>query len=463
MKVPRTVSALALFAWGMAAQPAPQSVDKVFAQWDNTRSPGCALAAIKGGRMVYERGFGMADLDHDIRITPSTVFDVGSISKQFTAAAVFLLAQEGKLSLDDNVRKYVPEVPDFGQRITLRHLIHHTSGLRDQIEMLELAGWRYPLDLVTNNDVLEMVSHQKELNFSPGEKHLYSNTGYTLLANVVSRVSGQSFRQFTAARIFVPLGMNSTHFREDHAEIVKNQAYGYEPKGETFRLSVPNVDIVGATSLLTSVQDLALWDRNFYEFRVGGKALVDQLLQRGELNNGEQLQYAFGLELGKYRGLPTVEHSGADGGYRADMLRFPEQHFSVVCLCNVPAQPMQLARRVADIYLADELKEPAPERQPPKPLIKQMQLAPEKLSEYIGIYTSDEMEALWRIVVQGGNLVLKRLKSSPAPIALVGPDEFRISLGRLRFTRNAEGRVSGMVLDASGVKNFRLHLQQPLQ
>jgi CubicO group peptidase (beta-lactamase class C family) len=314
-----------------SSKPSPdrtlhEQVDKVFAKWDSTASPGCAVSVIKDGHIIYKRGYGMADLDHDVPITTETVFHVASISKQFTAASILLLAKEGKLSLDDDVRKYITELPDFGTRITLRHLIHHTSGLRDQWELLGLAGWRYSLDLITDDDVLELMSHQKELNFKPGERHVYCNTGYTLLAQVVKRVSGQSLREFTTARIFQPLGMQNTHFRDDHAEIVKHIAYGYVDgrAGDGYRLSVTNFDTVGATSLLTTVEDLARWDENFYHPRVGDAELVKQQLQRGRLNNGKELDYAFGLQHGKYRGLPTVDHDGADAGYRADLLRFPE-------------------------------------------------------------------------------------------------------------------------------------------
>ena len=210
----------------MASDPPSDRVDKIFERFNRRDSPGCALAVMRDGAVIYKHGYGMADLDHDVAITPSTVFHVASVSKQFTNAATVLLAQEGKLSLDDDVRKYVAELPDFGQRITIRHLIHHTSGLRDQWSLLGLAGWRYSLDLITDDDVLEMMSRQKDLNFPPGEKHVYCNTGYTLLALIVKRVSGRSFREFTSQRIFEPLGMANTHFRDDHAEIVKNQAYG---------------------------------------------------------------------------------------------------------------------------------------------------------------------------------------------------------------------------------------------
>ena len=335
-----------------------KQVDKVFAKWARADSPGCALGIYQGGQVVYKRGYGMEDLNEDVRITPGTVFHVASMSKQFTAASIVLLAQQGKLSLDDDVRKYIPELPDFGSKITIRNLVHHTSGLRDQWALLQLAGWRYSKDLITDEDVMSMMTRQKELNFKPGERHVYSNTGYTLMGLIVKRVSGMTLREFTTNNIFLPLGMTHTHFRDDHAEILKHNAVGYEQElGKPFEISITNFDTVGATSLQTTVEDLQLWDENFYHPKLGGDAFVQQMLERGKLNNGEQLDYAFGLVLGKYKGLPTVDHAGGDAGYRSDMTRFPEQHFSVAVLCNsAETDPTGLVRQVADIVLATEIK-----------------------------------------------------------------------------------------------------------
>ena len=350
-------------------------VDKVFAQWDRPDSPGCALGIYQNGQIVYKHGYGMANLNDDVPITPATVFHVASMSKQFTAASILLLAQQGKLSLDDDVHKYVPELPDFGERITLRHLLHHTSGIRDQWALLELAGWRYSQDLITDDDVMSVLVRQQALNFKPGEKYIYSNTGFTLLAIIVKRVSGMSLREFTTKNIFEPLGMNHTHFRDDHEEVIKHDALGYEQDGKDkpFRMSLTNFDTAGATSLHTTVEDLQLWDENFYHPRVGGPALIQQMLERGKLNSGELQDYASGLVIGKYKGLPTVDHGGADAGYRSNITRFPDQHFSAAVLCNfADTDPSSLARQVADIVLAKELKAPAPRpptrRQTPPPV-----------------------------------------------------------------------------------------------
>jgi len=527
-------------------------VDTLFQKMDTTVSPGCALAVMKDGRILYKRGYGMADLEHNVPITPSTVFHVASMSKQFTAASILMLAQDGKLSLDDPVRKYIPELPDFGTLVTIRQLIHHTSGLRDQWDLLGLSGWRYSLDLITDDDVLSVVSRQRDLNFPPGSKHLYSNTGYTLLAQIVKRVSGQSYREFTEARIFEPLHMKSTHFRDDHAEIIKNMAYGYEPAKDTYRISITNFDTVGATSLLTTVEDLERWDENFYHPTVGDPALMAKMLERGKLNNGEELDYASGLVIGKYRGLTTVDHGGADAGYRSDMIRFPDQHFSVACLCNLAsANPSELARKVADVYLAKEMK---PEEKPREEVEKGLDLTPEQLNskvgtylnpeddqvlrlwvnggkmkvgvgigdetyelkalsedkfrlliapvdltfekaepgsplqfllksgdgkldrfssvpsfspsasqlnDYIGVYSSEEIEPLYDIRLEKGELVLHRLRNKPDTLHAVTLDLFAGSIGSIRFTRSSSGHISGFMLSTGRIKNMRFEKGRP--
>jgi CubicO group peptidase (beta-lactamase class C family) len=541
---------------GQPAAPASVTarVDKIFEKWNRTDSPGCALSVMKDGRIIYKHGYGMANLDHDVTITPSTVFHVASMSKQFAAASIVLLAQQGKLSLDDDVRKFIPELPDFGSRITIRHLIHHTSGLRDQWNLLELAGWRYSLDLITDEDVMSVVARQKDLNFRPGEKHVYCNTGYTLMAIIVKRVSDMSFREFTTKNIFEPLGMMKTHFRDDHAEIVKNNAYGYEPeKGGSFRLSNTNFDTAGATSLHTTVEDLARWDENFYHPRVGGVSFLEQMLQRGRLDNGETLDYAFGLVLGKYKGLRTVDHAGGDAGYRSDMTRFPDQHFSAAVLCNsADTSPTSLVRKVADIYLAEDMKEPeqsagAATAAPSAGITyTEQQLAglaglywdrdddqfrnsylkdgklhvslgreedfilkpvgetlfhlaevpfgdqvnlhfepaagnrPRRLlesfddgkpnvfeavtpftpsvaerAEYAGSYVSDEIDPVYRMIVQDGKLVLTRLKHKPDSLEPRIRDVFSGEIGTIRFTRDSNHRVSGFLLSTGRIRNFR--------
>lgn len=329
-------------------------IDAIFAEWDKPDSPGAALVVVKDGKVVQRRGYGCANLEYGIPIRPESIFHVASVSKQFTTMAIALLADEGKLDVDDDIRKYLPEVPNFGHTITIRHLAHHTSGLRDQWELLMLAGWRLD-DVITREHIMKMVRHQEELNFVPGSEHLYSNTGYTLLAEIVSRVSGTSFREFAHQRIFLPLGMTNTHVHDDHEEIVPGRAYSYSPReGGGYKHSVLNYANAGATSLFTTVDDLARWLINFETQTVGSQRVHEQMHERYTLTNGIVIDYAFGLTHGKHKGIKWVGHSGGDAGYRSFCGRFPEHRLGVAILTNMSTfAPNMLAMRVAEVMLAD--------------------------------------------------------------------------------------------------------------
>ena len=308
---------------GQQFAPEPR-VDSVFASYDRPDAPGCAVGVYQDGRIRYARGYGLADLEHRVPITPATVFDIGSTSKQFTAATILLLQQEGKLSLDDDVRRFLPELPEYERPITIRHLLHHTSGLRDYIGLLQLAGIRYD-DVSTPDDALQMIARQRALNFLPGEEHLYSNSGYFLLSLIVERAAGRSLRDEARDRIFVPLGMTRTAYLGHYADVVLDRAIGYEPVDSGYRADMPRWLQLGDGALLTTVEDLVHWGENFRTTRVGGAGMRDALLTRGQLASGKELDYALGLMRGEHRGLPTVFHGGSWGGYVAEFLRFPEQ------------------------------------------------------------------------------------------------------------------------------------------
>lgn len=373
-------------------------VDAVFAKWDKTNSPGCALAVVQDGEIIYSRGYGMANLDYDLAIRPDSVFHIASISKQFVAFSIALLDQQGKLSIEDDIRKYIPEMPEYGDIITIRHMVHHTSGLRDQWDLLAMAGWREN-DIKTNADVLYLASRQKELNFKPNDEYLYSNTGYTLLGLIVERVSGQTLREFTDQHIFKPLGMKHTHFHDDFEMIVKDRAYGYQPRPEGgFRISIPLFDTVGATSLFTTVEDLALWEQNYYHKKIGGEAIIDLMLKPAVLNSGVEIDYAFGLRVAPYRGLKTFGHSGADAGYRSDFLCFPDQRFAVIIFSNISvSNPSLLSRKVADIYLAEYLEAADAEAQ-------KIKLTESQLAAKAGIYRDPKTGGTRRLEMRDGQL-----------------------------------------------------------
>ncbi|MFY9909730.1 MAG: serine hydrolase domain-containing protein, partial [Candidatus Sulfotelmatobacter sp.] len=309
-----------------AQEDIAKKVDRIFAEWNTTSSPGCALAVVKDGHVVYEHGYGMANLELGIAITPQSVFDIGSISKQITAMAILLLAQDHKLSLDDDVRKYLPEIPDYGSTITIRHMLHHTSGLRNYDDLFELEGIP-EAELTTDRDAMDLIVRQKGVNFKPGEEFLYSDTNYFLMSQIVKRITGQTLRQFAQDRIFGPLGMTSTHFHDDHTMIVPRRATGYAPHpGGGFEIDMSNFEQLGDGSVMTTVEDLFKWDQNFEHPLVGGIDAIRQLTTPGTLNNGQQIPYAMGLFLDNYRGLKWIHHSGEWVGYRAALSRFPDQH-----------------------------------------------------------------------------------------------------------------------------------------
>jgi CubicO group peptidase (beta-lactamase class C family) len=418
----------------LAPDPIPERVDRIFARWDHVNSPGCAIGVSRDGEMVYQRGYGMSNLEHAIAITRQSIFHVASISKQFTAFSILLLEQDGKLSVNDDVRKYIPELPSYGKTITIDHLLHHTSGLRDQWDLLGLADWRED-DLITEDDVLRVVTRQKELNFEPGAEYLYSNTGYTLLAIVVKRVSGKSLRDFADERIFQPLGMTSTHFHDDHTMIVPGRTQAYEPRqGGGWRISIPVFDTYGATSLFTTVGDLLKWERNFADAKAGGPALIAKLTTAGALEGGEPISYARGVVVGTYRGLTTVGHSGADAGYRADVVRFPDQRLAVAVLCNLAnINPSQLGREVAEVYVGREM---LPDNAGAE--AKAIAVSAGQLARHAGAYWSPSTEEVRRFEVRGDTLIMQL--GSGIPLTPVGADRF-VGPGaqEYRFTSQSNG------------------------
>jgi CubicO group peptidase (beta-lactamase class C family) len=443
-------------------------VDQLFAQWDKPDTPGCALAVIKGGQIIHKRGYGAANLELAAPITTSSVFNVGSIAKQFTAMSILMLAQQGKLSLDDDVGKYIPEVPDFGTPITLRHLIHHTSGLRDFLEMLEMAGWRTGGDVTTEKDILDMVSRQRTLNHKPGEEFVYTNTGYVLLAVVVKRVTGQSLREFAEANIFKPLGMTNTHFYDDHRVIIKGLVDGYLPeKGGGFLKWMPAHDYIGSSNLFTTVEDLARWDQNYYDKRVGGPALIEQMLTPGMLNDGSRLEYAHGLFVVPYKGLTTVMHSGSTLGYQGTLHRFPDQHFSVALLCNVRGNnPDSLARRVADIYLADQFKQAAGSQGSPTVApADTVKVSEKELSSVSGLYLNPVTDTIRRVYVKDGKLMYFRAPGNENELAPLGSNRFLMIGVRNRVEINFQSPRPGaplqMIISEAGAKPSVWELVNP--
>ena len=354
-------TSLLLSASAVAAQSAvpTASIDSVFAQYNRSDRPGCALGVYQRGQIVYSRGYGMADLNQGVAITPQTVFYIASTSKQFAAASLTILAMQGKVSLDDPVRKYVPELPAYADGIKLHHLMHHVSGVRDYLGLWGMSGRSFADD-IPEEAALDLIARQKALDFEPGSGWSYSNSGYFLISVVVKRASGLSLAEYAHRNIFEPLGMRDTHFHDDRTTIVPRRAEGYEPDGSGgYRIVRTSFALVGDGGLYTTIDDLAKWDENFFNNRLvgGGQELIGRLTTRGVLANGDTTDYAAGLFSHTYRGLPTIDHGGAFIGYRAELLRFPTEHTSIGILCNdYSAAPEQLAKQVANATLGSRLQ-----------------------------------------------------------------------------------------------------------
>lgn len=378
------------------SQPVPDStlkkLDQLFAPWNRPNSPGCAVGIIRNDSLIFSKGYGMANLEYDIPNTPATIYHMASVSKQFTAFSIVLLARQGRLKLDDDVRKYLPWFPDLKEKITIRHLLHHTSGIRDQWQLIAIAGTRLD-DVITQDQIIKVLSWQRALNSRPGEKFNYSNSGYTMMAEIVKAVTGQTLRQFTDSAIFKPLGMQHTHFHDDYTEVVKNRSYSYYPKDSArYSNSVLSYSNVGATSLFTNIDDMSKWVMNFYTHKVGDQQDIDTLTKKGSLNNGREIDYALGISNISYKGWKGLSHGGGDAGFRTMLMVFPDQKMGFLVFSNVGnSNAGRLTNQVADLFIQDTTKTAAPKKDMDKKdssgLIQQNTLA---LGKFMGNYISDE-------------------------------------------------------------------------
>jgi CubicO group peptidase (beta-lactamase class C family) len=458
----RTILLAALVISSLSAMPSAQAVavrpeaavDEIFAKWTST-TPGCAVGVAVAGKPVLLKAYGMADLEHDVRNTPDTIFESGSLSKQFTALAVQLLAAEGKLSLDDPVRKYIPELPDYKVPLTIRHMLTHTSGLRDWGSVAGIAGAPRTTRAYTHGHVLDIVSRQKALNFTPGDHYSYSNTGFNLAAVIVSRVSGMSFAEFSKQRIFAPLGLTKTSWRDDHTRIVKGRAIAYSAEGGEFHIQMPFENVHGNGGLLTTVGDLLRWNENFVNPKVGSAKLLAEMSTVGKFNDGKPQDYALGLMIGELRGVRNVSHSGSTAGYRAHLNRFPEAHTSVAVLCNGSSgDATRAANRVSEVFLGDRMKGPStqPFRATESPAIPDRSVP---LSAFAGSYWSDEAETMLVAAVDQGSLVLRRRPDTVITLTRIETDVFRGSIGTVTFRRNAAGAVEALSVKQDRVWDLR--------
>jgi CubicO group peptidase (beta-lactamase class C family) len=459
-----SIGALLLYALSAstaAAQPAvaPAAVDQIFARWSSS-TPGCAVGVAVRGTPVLTKAYGMADLEHEVANTPETIFESGSVAKQFTAMAIMLLVEDGRLSLDDEVRKHVPELPDYGVPLTIRHMLTHTSGLRDWGSVAAIAGAPRTSRAYTHAHVLDIVSRQKSLNFPPGTQWSYSNTGFNLAAIIVDRVSGMPFAEYSRRRIFEPLGMTKTSWRDNHQQIVKGRAIAYSTVPAGYQIEMPFENVHGNGGLLTTVGDLLKWNENFVKPVVGSAATIAQMTTAGKYSDGRNLDYGLGLYVRPLEDTSNVYHSGSTAGYRAHLNRFPQQHLSVAVLCNgSDGDATRSANDVSRLYLGKPRpptiggtvsgSSGAKPEPPPAPV----------LTDFAGEYWSEEAETKLTAYVDGKRLVLRRRPGTLIELEPVGTDAFRGSIGTVTFRRNASGAVEALSIKQDRIWDLRFARQ----
>jgi CubicO group peptidase (beta-lactamase class C family) len=406
-------------------------------------APGCAAAVSLNGETVFEKAFGLADMEHNVPNTPQTIFESGSVAKQFTAAALVLLQQDGKLSIDDPVRKYIPELPDYGSPLTIRHLLNHTSGLRDWGTVISLTGAGRG-DRVINQDLaLDIITHQRALDFKPGSEYSYSNSGYNLAAIIIERVSKQKFPAFIEERLFKPLGMKNSSWRDDYQRIVPGRAQAYSRQGPgPWRLNMPFMNVYGNGGMLTTVGDWMKWNA-MLDSQALGAPLVNALETQGMLNDGRRIAYALGLVVDKYKGLKDVSHGGATAGYQTFLARYPDNKVSVGVMCNGTAPG---AGGIA-ASITDEIFGPYPET----PKTEAVKLAEDELQKFVGIWRNEKTHIPARFVIENGVS-----RWSGARLVPMGGGQFTVGGDRLKFTLDQDGKpVSAETIDSDGeVRRF---------
>lgn len=414
----------------------PIDIDDIFSEWDHVDSPGCAVGIYHNGQIVYEGGYGSANLDYEKPITPETVFYIGSVSKQFTAAAIALLIDRGDIGPGDDVRKYISELPQYERPIRVQDLVYHTSGLRDLYALMTIAEVDVA-GVLSIDDKLDLIRRQNDLNFLPGDEYLYSNSGYTLMAVLVKQVTGKTLREFTQKNIFEPLGMKNTHFHDNRHEVIPNRALSYQPGGDNeFKLSyLANFEGVGPGGLYTTIGDLFLWDQNYYMNRLSHSPNFNELMHtKAILSNGDTLDYAYGLRFDEYKGLKIIGHGGSFMGFRAQYERIPEHNYGHAILCNLGSiNPSNLSRKIIDVYMKETIAQ--------------------NLQEYSGSYRNKEFDVEYNIVVKQGDMYIEDHSQLEGALEYSDVDTFRRAGWNVEFKRNNDGEITGLMLSSARARN----------
>jgi CubicO group peptidase (beta-lactamase class C family) len=443
------------FSLPCRASPVPDTVavDSVFARYATDTGPGCVIGISQAGRTLLTRAYGMANLENDVPNTVGTIFEAGSISKQFTAAATLLLVARGRLALDSDIRSWFPELPDYGDTIAVYHLLHHTSGLRDWGVVSGIGGWPRSSRTVSNAHVLAIIARQRALNHPVGAQYSYSNSNYNLLVLLVERITGEPFAEFTRRELFAPLGMIHTEWRDDYARLVSQRAQAYAPDGRTWRLDMPFENAYGHGGLLTTVADLLRWNDALTAHRVGDPDVSRLLVAPGRLRDGTPIDYACGIVVRVEREVQEIFHGGATAGYRGFLARYPAQDASVAVLCNAAdADPTALGQgAVAGMVPFGPPAPPAPA--PPEGPAAPFGLDPKTVPDFLGTWQSEEAEASYRIRSRGDTLQVVRWPGDGAMLRPTGPDRFAVGPMELRFERDTAHRVVRLLVSVPRALN----------
>ena len=425
---------------GKVAAAADRAVEKA-AKLSPASAPGCAVGVSLAGRSVYEKAFGLAEIEHNIPNTPQTIFESGSVAKQFTAAAVILLSLEGKLGLDDPVRKYIPELPDYGAPLTIRHLLNHTGGVRDWGSVLALTGFGRGDRVVSQALAMDVITHQKGLDFTPGAEYSYSNSGYQLAATIVERVSKQKFPAFTEERLFKPLGMTKTSWRDDYQRLIPGRAQAYTGSlAGPFRLLMPFMNVYGNGGMLTTVGDWLKWNA-MLDSRSMGAPLVEALETTGVLNDGRKITYALGVVVTNENGHRKVAHGGSTAGYQTFLSRYPDLKLSIAVMCNGTSRnPAGLER---DIF--NEIAGPFPAPKPPETIA----LKPEELQKYVGLWRNEKTHMPERTIIESGTLRL----AGQAVLRPLRDGSFLGGSAKIRFQMGTDGKSVSVEVDTGEAVN----------
>ncbi|MFH0736698.1 MAG: serine hydrolase domain-containing protein [bacterium] len=442
-----------------------KKINELFSQFDTKETPGAAIVLVKDGKIILKGEYGMADLEHNIPITSSTVFHIGSVSKQFTGYSILLLEKQGNLKLNDKIIKYLPELPECMSKITIRQLLNHTSGIREQENLFDMCGISNS-DVYSNENTLEFVKNQKELNFTPGEELEYCNTGFILAAIIIERITGKNLRDWAEENIFRPLEMVNTQFNDDNGRIIKNFSRPYFVPTGTDQIvkGILSSYNIGSTGITTTISDIAKWLIHFGDPQIGGQAVMNKMLtDTSNLPNGVLVDYSYGLAVTNYKGVKVNFHSGGDSGYRAFDAYFPEFQFGIAVLSNFYSiNPQKMGFEIAEIYLKDKFtNDPELKNQKVKQSttneekINNITLTKEELNNYIGKYLSEELETQFAIILNSDSLILKNLKNPAILLTPLGNDKFEgeYPMSVLHFVRGIDNKITGFKVSSARARN----------